>query len=35
MTYKELKKTDEINTYIEQGNLVLSVLGIPGSTPPR
>lgn len=27
MTYKELKKTDEINTYIEQGNLVLSVLG--------
>ena len=22
MTYKELKKTDEINTYIEQGNLV-------------
>lgn len=27
MTYKELKKTDEINTYIEQGNLVLGALG--------
>ena len=27
MTYKELKKTDEINTSIEQGNLVLGALG--------
>ena len=27
MTYKELKKTEEINTYIEQGNLVLGAMG--------
>lgn len=27
MTYKELKKTVEINTYIEQGNLVLGAMG--------
>ena len=27
MTYKELKKTAEINTYIEQGNLVLGAMG--------
>ena len=27
MTYKELKKTEEINIYIEQGNQVLGVLG--------
>lgn len=27
MTYKELKKTEEINTYIKQGNLVLGAMG--------
>ena len=27
MTYKELKKTEEINSYIEQGNLVLGAMG--------
>jgi uncharacterized protein len=27
LTYKELKKTEEINTYIEQGNLVLGAMG--------